>query len=740
MRLTRFLLRFATLCRDGWVIRQSGLFSANHYRRQYPKPGFFCHYFPLLHYVLSGAFQGKNPNPIFDTAFYLKQNADVQSANVNPFAHYLRAGAHENRSCTPWLESVLDTEHNLVFCRDVMPALNPVVFYLTPPKNQPKSVLDTPGGFYGFLKKRFLKAFKLYVRNRQTMAILERYGQHIGKKPPPWMLVSPWLRQHWPEPQIDQSIPATALPTTYTVISTLDQDNPAYFDACAKSLKQAIAAVPNVAVEWTITCANANMDIQKLQNRLPVSLKNSTLFYRTAQKSKAELINEAAALSSGAWLLLLETKDQLALKAICALEEAMRAFPQCRLMLSAIADMDEQGHILRHRPSFVAPQDFFEQGMPYKLLAIRRDLWTLLQGFDPGFATCHDYDLALKAMLEESILCLAEPFYRYRMDAPAILTQGLEESNTVDDIRQAFIRYFATRHLGYNPPPPKPPFAANPPRGICFVRTQGKRMDYLLDALLSIQHQTQPLTPCVIVHGNHEAFAMVRAFLKQHVIQAVLLHAPDIQRRRGHPLNVGIDYLAAHQNDYDYLCFLDDDDIFYPDFAKRLSQVLEDSGKDVVFIQTMGKAIDGSIAPIHPPLPPICLVASNFIPINAYVVRADFFLEANIRFPEDMDYVEDWDILLQMLAKGATFMPCFETHAEIRLIGDGNATFKHNPEHFERCYNRLRDKGQTIAKATSIGRLLWDVAAFDWKKRPYPLHEHEMGLLEEVFAFFRAKA
>jgi len=80
------------------------------------------------------------------------------------------------------------------------------------------------------------------------------------------------------------------------------------------------------------------------------------------------------------------------------------------------------------------------------------------------------------------------------------------------------------------------------------------------------------------------------------------LHAPDLKRRRGYPLNVGIDYLSAHQDDYDYLCFLDDDDIFYPNFAKTLSQALQDSGKDVVFAQTMGKAIDGSIAPIPPSL------------------------------------------------------------------------------------------------------------------------------------------
>jgi len=91
-----FLRRFARICHDSWVIHQSGLFAANHYRGQYPKPGFFCRYFPLLHYVFLGTSQGKNPNPLFDTAFYLTENPDVQSANINPFAHYLRLGAYEN--------------------------------------------------------------------------------------------------------------------------------------------------------------------------------------------------------------------------------------------------------------------------------------------------------------------------------------------------------------------------------------------------------------------------------------------------------------------------------------------------------------------------------------------------------------------------------------------------------------------------------------------------------------------
>ena len=742
MRATHFLRRFARICHDSWVIHQSGLFAANHYRGQYAKPSFFCRYFPLLHYVFFGAFHGKNPNPVFDTAFYLAENTDVQRANVNPFAHYLRLGAYENRPCTAWLESVLDTERNLLYFRNIIPALNPVLFYLPTRHNQGKTTWGKAGGLYGLLpirlkkNKRLLQPLKPRARNRQTMAIVERYGQNMVHQPPPFMLLTPFIKQHWPEPQVRQTLPATALPATYAVISALGEDDPIYFDACVKSLEKMMAAAPNVTIEWII--ASPQQHTKNLQSRLPLSMKHWVRFYPAARKNKAELINEAAALSSAQWLLVLDEKDQLAPETIHALEEAMRDFPHGRLMLAAMTDIDEKGHILRHRPPLFAPNNFFEEGMPYKLLAIRRDLWQELQGFDARFSACHDYDLTLKAILQEPALCLPKPLYWYRMDA----LQTLAENNAIDAIRQSFIQYFATRQLGYNPPLPKPPFAANPPRGICFVRTQGKRFDYLLDALLSIHRQTQPLTPCVIVHGNDEVFLQVQDFLQEHHIKAILLHAPDLKRRRGYPLNVGIDYLRAHQDDYDYLCFLDDDDIFYPTFAKTLSQALQDSGKDVVFAQTMGKAKDGSLAPIHPPLPPICLAAGNFIPINAYVVRADFFLAANIRFPEDMDYLEDWAILLQMLAKGATFIPVFEMLAEIRLIGDGNdATFKHNPEHFESCYNRVRNKGQTVANEISIGRLLWDIAAFDWKKRQYyPLHDYERGFLENVCRFFKSKA
>jgi lipopolysaccharide biosynthesis protein len=47
--------------------------------------------------VTGGAAGGRDPNPLFDTSFYVEQNADVAAAGVNPLAHYLTVGAAEGR-------------------------------------------------------------------------------------------------------------------------------------------------------------------------------------------------------------------------------------------------------------------------------------------------------------------------------------------------------------------------------------------------------------------------------------------------------------------------------------------------------------------------------------------------------------------------------------------------------------------------------------------------------------------
>jgi GT2 family glycosyltransferase len=54
---------------------------------------------PLRHYLLFGAYEGRDPGPFFSTRRYLADNTDVATMGINPLAHYVLYGAAEGRAC-----------------------------------------------------------------------------------------------------------------------------------------------------------------------------------------------------------------------------------------------------------------------------------------------------------------------------------------------------------------------------------------------------------------------------------------------------------------------------------------------------------------------------------------------------------------------------------------------------------------------------------------------------------------
>ena len=83
-----------------YTIMKSGLFDSRYYLLQY------CDVrrsdaAPLLHFVLIGWKEGRNPCEQFNTNYYLEQNPDVKAANSNPFIHYLLHGKAEGRRGSP---------------------------------------------------------------------------------------------------------------------------------------------------------------------------------------------------------------------------------------------------------------------------------------------------------------------------------------------------------------------------------------------------------------------------------------------------------------------------------------------------------------------------------------------------------------------------------------------------------------------------------------------------------------
>ena len=53
---------------------------------------------PARHYLLIGGFEGRNPGPDFDSAYYLATHTDVAQSDINPLIHFLKFGENEQRS------------------------------------------------------------------------------------------------------------------------------------------------------------------------------------------------------------------------------------------------------------------------------------------------------------------------------------------------------------------------------------------------------------------------------------------------------------------------------------------------------------------------------------------------------------------------------------------------------------------------------------------------------------------
>lgn len=82
---------------------------------------------PLMHYVFTGGFEGRQPHPMFDSTYYLRRYPDVAAAQINPLVHYLRHGAAEGRQPHPNFDPVFYLEVN----PDVRKrGINPLIHYI----------------------------------------------------------------------------------------------------------------------------------------------------------------------------------------------------------------------------------------------------------------------------------------------------------------------------------------------------------------------------------------------------------------------------------------------------------------------------------------------------------------------------------------------------------------------------------------------------------------------------------
>lgn len=109
-------------------IRESGLFDESYYRSIYsdlqPPPRDV-----IRHYCAYGWREGRDPSDDFDTRFYLSKYRDISNAGINPFWHYVVAGASEQRHAIP--DSATRHENDIWF-GDIDTDIKLLTFYSSP--------------------------------------------------------------------------------------------------------------------------------------------------------------------------------------------------------------------------------------------------------------------------------------------------------------------------------------------------------------------------------------------------------------------------------------------------------------------------------------------------------------------------------------------------------------------------------------------------------------------------------
>jgi len=195
-----------------------------------------------------------------------------------------------------------------------------------------------------------------------------------------------------------------------------------------------------------------------------------------------------------------------------------------------------------------------------------------------------------------------------------------------------------------------------------IIRSMGRVT--LKEALDSVAQQTYPHIEILVVNAKGEDHPTVPA-RSGHF--PVLFIPSAIHLDRSRAANVGID-----QGNGDYLAFLDDDDLLFPDHIACLVKALRDStgarcayaGVRVEFYRNGRIEREGAY---NEPYDPVKLWTSNFIPIHAVLFHRSLCLEG-CRFDENLDVYEDWDFWMQ-LSQHTTFVHLDRISACYRNFG-----------------------------------------------------------------------
>lgn len=509
-------------------------------------------------------------------------------------------------------------------------------------------------------------------------------------------------------------------------IITLFHKHYEYFKECAESVRALFNSSledGSIKFEWVIINDDPSFTREEIAAAIPEDIAP---FVSITSDGNNEGIsrrtNQACQIAVYENIVFLDCDDLITHDAFLVLRYYFEKFPSVRYVSSACLDIDEQGKIVRQRFHAHPSTEMFERGMlAGHLKCIKRSLFDELGGFDGQYSGVQDYDFALRTLLQESILLIPEALYRYRWHPNTqSLSREIKQASNAEKVKKNTLSLLTS----WKTEPCQTDWSYSD-RGLCVIRTIGKDINLLLEAVESALEND--LFACVVSHTNKEEFDLIRDKIRAE--NTVVLHAPDLHKKRGYPLNVALDYIASQGSKFNFFCLLDDDDYLLPNFSKDLLDVAVNTRSDVVYGLSNSVDADGKRFCQHAPCPSIALLGGNFIPVGSYIVNIKSFQKHKIRFSEDIHYLEDWEFLIKMLQSGLKFTPYFKAVAEYRLIGDGNSDNRTRPEEFLFCSQIVRASAARASLSFDIIDFWRDVCYFP-DMETYRISAGGMGALD----------
>lgn len=354
-------------------------FDAEFYRRIYHDVR--NHPDPLKHFVDFGWREGRDPNCMFCTEFYLTAYPDVAAAGINPFFHYLQAGRVEGRRTQPSDLGAI----SLIAHRHT--EKSPAIFrLLVKCARAPIVGLEIIYWYLTGRKIRALNRFRPYLspsKFHSKKGLLARQACEFQS----------FLTQHQVA-EITSAINKWDHKPLISILMPVYNTEPRFLVEAINSVKEQL--YPN----WELCIADdasTRPRIRQILNREMNSDSRIRVVYRSKNGHISAASNSALKLVRGEFVALLDHDDTLPVHALFHVVNEILEHPEVDLIYSDEDKIRKSGMLTEphFKPSW-NEELFLSQNYINHLAVYRTSILRKIGGFRTGFEGSQDHDLALR--------------------------------------------------------------------------------------------------------------------------------------------------------------------------------------------------------------------------------------------------------------------------------------------------------------------------------------------------------